>query len=179
MRIGILALQGAVSEHAICLKKLNLNVTLVKEPKDLTNLNGLIMPGGESTTLRKLLKNSNIWEKLKQSNIPIMGTCAGAILIGKSEETNLGKIDMRTNRNYYGRQKDSFEKSINLENKNKFKGIFIRAPAITIIGPNVEPIAWDEEKIVGCREQKHMALTFHPELTDDLTFHKMWVDELL
>ena len=107
-----------------------------------------------------------------------MGTCAGAILMGNSNEESLEKIDIGINRNYYGRQKDSFQKEIDIKDNGKFNGIFIRAPAITNIGENVEPIAWEGNKIVGCIQEKHMALTFHPELTDDLKFHEMWVEKL-
>ena len=178
MKIGILALQGAVSEHAICIKKLGLEKISVRENKDFENIDGLIMPGGESTTLRKLLKNANLWDIITKSDIPIMGTCAGAILLGKSNEGTFEKIDMDINRNYYGRQKDSFEKIITINNKLTFNGIFIRAPAITKIGKNVEPIAWNGNNIVGCKQNRHMALTFHPELTEDLTFHKMWLEGL-
>jgi len=136
------------------------------------------MPGGESTTLRNLLKNSGLWKAISQSSLPIMGTCAGAILIGKCQDETFGKIDMIIDRNYYGRQKDSFEKNIRMENNKIFKGVFIRAPAITSIGNKTKPIAWADDDIVGCIEGKNMALTFHPELTNDLTFHKLWLERL-
>ena len=126
MNIGLLALQGAVSEHKISMRKLGINVIEVKEPKSLKGLNALIMPGGESTTLRKLLKNSGIWDFVKDHELPIMGTCAGAILLGKCENETFGKMDIEINRNYYGRQKDSFERKISLKNGNYFDGIFIR-----------------------------------------------------
>ena len=178
MRIGVLALQGAVSEHELSISKLGFEPILVRNDDDLSNLSGLVMPGGESTTLRKLLKNVGLWEKLDQMNIPIMGTCAGAILIGDCGEENLGKIDMKIDRNYYGRQKESFQKEISVKDGDDFDGVFIRAPAITKIGDNAEAIAWENGQIVGCVEEKNMALTFHPELTDDLTFHKMWLKRL-
>ena len=178
MRIGVLALQGAVSEHELSINKLGFETVLVRNGDDLSDLSGLVMPGGESTTLRKLLKNAGLWERLDQVNIPIMGTCAGAILIGDCGEQNLGKIDMEIDRNYYGRQKESFQKQISVRDGYSFDGVFIRAPAITKIGDKVEAIAWENKQIVGCVEGKHMALTFHPELTDDLTFHKMWLERL-
>ena len=178
MRIGVLALQGAVSEHEISISKLGFKSVSVKNCDDLSDLSGLVMPGGESTTLRKLLKNAGLWKMLNQTNMPIMGTCAGAILIGDCDEENLGKIDMRIDRNYYGRQKESFQKQITVKGNYDFDGVFIRAPAITKIGNNVEAIAWESGQIVGCIEEKNMALTFHPELTDDLTFHKMWLESL-
>ncbi len=178
MMIGVLALQGSVSEHRASMKRLNMNVVDVREPPDMEGLKGLIMPGGESTTLRKLLVNSGLWDTIAKSNVPIMATCAGAILMGKSDDTSFEKMDFKIARNYYGRQKDSFEKNINLGNGRTFKGVFIRAPAIISTGGKTRTIAWDGETVVGCMMDKHMALTFHPELTDDLTFHEMWIEGL-
>ncbi len=178
MNIGLLALQGAVSEHKITMRELGVDVINVREANDLNNLDGLIMPGGESTTLRKLLKNANMWNSIKNSNLPIMGTCAGAILLGKCNDETFRKMDVVIDRNYYGRQKDSFESRITVDGDKEFNGIFIRAPAITSIGENVVPIAHDGKNIVGCIESKHMALTFHPELTDDFRFHKLWLEGL-
>ena len=178
MNIGLLSLQGAVSEHKISMRKLGINVIEVKEPNDLKELNALIMPGGESTTLRKLLKNSGIWDFIENNDLPIMGTCAGAILLGKCENETFGKMDIQIDRNYYGRQKDSFEKKISLKNGKYFNGIFIRAPAITSIGTRITPIAWNGENVVGCTDGKNMALTFHPELTNDVIFHKIWIEGL-
>ena len=178
MKIGLLALQGAVSEHKIAMRELGVEVIDVRETTDLNDLDGLIMPGGESTTLRKLLKNANMWNAIKKSNLPIMGTCAGAILLGKCDDETFRKMNVEIDRNYYGRQKDSFQSKITVKDDKEFNGIFIRAPAITSIGENVVSIAQDGKKIVGCTESKHMALTFHPELTDDFKFHKLWLEGL-
>ena len=178
MKIGLLALQGAVSEHKIAMRILGVEVIDVRETTDLNNLDGLIMPGGESTTLRKLLKNANMWNAIKKSNLPIMGTCAGAILLGKCDDETFRKMNVEIDRNYYGRQKDSFQSKITVKDDKEFNGIFIRAPAITSIGENVVSIAQDGENIVGCTESKHMALTFHPELTNDFRFHKLWLEGL-
>ncbi len=178
MKIGLLALQGAVSEHKIAMRELGVEVIDVRETTDLNNLDGLIMPGGESTTLRKLLKNANMWNAIKKSNLPIMGTCAGAILLGKCDDETFRKMNVEIDRNYYGRQKDSFQSKITVKDDKEFNGIFIRAPAITSIGENVVSIAQDGENIVGCTESKHMALTFHPELTNDFRFHKLWLEGL-
>ena len=178
MKIGLLALQGAVSEHKIAMRELGVEVIDVRETTDLNDLDGLIMPGGESTTLRKLLKNSNMWDAIKKSNLPIMGTCAGAILLGKCDDETFRKMNVEIDRNYYGRQKDSFQSKITVKDDKEFNGIFIRAPAITSIGENVVSIAQDGENIVGCTESKHMALTFHPELTNDFRFHKLWLEGL-
>ena len=178
MRIGLLALQGAVSEHKIAMRELGVEVIDVLETTDLNDLDGLIMPGGESTTLRKLLKNANMWDAIKKSNLPIMGTCAGAILLGKCDDETFRKMNVEIDRNYYGRQKDSFQSKITVKDDKEFNGIFIRAPAITSIGENVVSIAQDGENIVGCTESKYMALTFHPELTNDFRFHKLWLEGL-
>ncbi len=178
MKIGLLALQGAVSEHKIAMRELGVEVIDVRETTDLNDLDGLIMPGGESTTLRKLLKNANMWDAIKKSNLPIMGTCAGAILLGKCDDETFRKMNVEIDRNYYGRQKDSFQSKITVKDDKEFNGIFIRAPAITSIGENVVSIAQDGENIVGCTESKHMALTFHPELTNDFRFHKLWLEGL-
>lgn len=178
MKIGLLALQGAVSEHKIAMRILGVEVIDVRETTDLNDLDGLIMPGGESTTLRKLLKNANMWDAIKKSNLPIMGTCAGAILLGKCDDETFRKMNVEIDRNYYGRQKDSFQSKITVKDDKEFNGIFIRAPAITSIGENVVSIAQDGENIVGCTESKHMALTFHPELTNDFRFHKLWLEGL-
>ena len=178
MNIGLLALQGAVSEHKIIMRQLDINTIEVREREDIEKLDGLIMPGGESTTLRKLLKNSGIWDTIKDSELPIMGTCAGAILLGKCKDETLEKMDIEIDRNYYGRQKDSFETKITLENKSSFDGVFIRAPAIKKIGNDVKPIAWKNKEIVGCISGRNMALTFHPELTNDARFHKIWTEKI-
>ena len=178
MNIGLLALQGAVSEHKIIMRQLDINTIEVREREDIEKLDGLIMPGGESTTLRKLLKNSGMWDTIKDSELPIMGTCAGAILLGKCKDETLEKMDIEIDRNYYGRQKDSFETKITLENERTFDGVFIRAPAIKKIGDDVKPIAWKNEEIVGCTSGRNMALTFHPELTNDARFHKIWTEKI-
>ena len=158
------------------MRELGVEVIDVRETTDLNDLDGLIMPGGESTTLRKLLKNANMWDAIKKSNLPIMGTCAGAILLGKCDDETFRKMNVEIDRNYYGRQKDSFQSKITVKDDKEFNGIFIRAPAITSIGEKVVSIAQDGENIVGCTESKHMALTFHPELTNDFRFHKLWLE---
>jgi len=178
MLIGVLALQGAVSEHCRALNSLNINNKEIRTLDEIKEINGLVMPGGESTTLRKLLINANLWEFIMESNIPIMGTCAGAILLGKSNDETFQKMDFTIDRNYYGRQINSFEENIELDNDLKFRGVFIRAPAITDIG-KTKPIAFCKDRIVGCTDGKHMALTFHPELTENNYFHDLWLRNIL
>tara|TARA_Y100000589_G_scaffold312830_1_gene333570 strand:- start:1034 stop:1570 length:537 start_codon:yes stop_codon:yes gene_type:complete len=177
MLIGVLALQGAVSEHSGTLDSLKISNKEVRNTDDMREIDGLIMPGGESTTLRKLLVNSNLWDFIKESDIPIMGTCAGAILLGKSDDITFEKMDYVINRNFYGRQIDSFEEKLEIRDYPDFRGVFIRAPAITSIG-KTQAIAYCKGNVVGCIEGKNMALTFHPELTGDPYFHKMWIDTL-
>ena len=177
MLIGVLALQGAVSEHCRALNSLNINNKEIRSLNEIKEINGLIMPGGESTTLRKLLINANLWKFIMDSNIPIMGTCAGAILLGKSNDETFQKMDFSIDRNYYGRQINSFEEELKLNNNRKFRGVFIRAPAITDIG-KAKPIAFCKDKIVGCTYGKHMALTFHPELTENNYFHELWLKNI-
>ena len=140
------------------MRELGVEVIDVRETTDLNNLDGLIMPGGESTTLRKLLKNANIWDAIKKSNLPIMGTCAGAILLGKCDDETFRKMNVEIDRNYYGRQKDSFQSKITVKDDEEFNGIFIRAPAITSIGENVVSIAQDGENIVGSVSYTHLTL---------------------
>ena len=174
MLIGVLALQGAVSEHCVALDSLNVSNKKVRNTEDIRVIDGLIMPGGESTTLRKLLVNANLWDFIMKSDMPIMGTCAGAILLGKSDDTTFEKMDYVIDRNFYGRQIDSFEETLEIKDHLDFRGVFIRAPAITNVG-NSKPIAFCKGEVVACTEQKNMALTFHPELTNDTYFHEMWL----
>ena len=175
MLIGVLALQGSVSEHCSVLNSLKIDNKEIRNLSEIKEVDGLIMPGGESTTLRKLLVNAGLWKFIMQSDMPIMGTCAGAILLGKSENETFEKMNFTINRNHYGRQINSFEEILKIENHPNFKGVFIRAPAITDIG-KAKPIAFCKNKIVGCVEGKNMALTFHPELTKDSYFHSMWIN---
>ena len=174
MLIGVLALQGAVSEHCVALDSLNVSNKKVRNTEDIRVIDGLIMPGGESTTLRKLLVNANLWDFIMKSDMPIMGTCAGAILLGKSDDTTFEKMDYVIDRNFYGRQIDSFEETLEIKDNPDFRGVFIRAPAITNVGSS-KPIAFCKGKIVACTDRKNMALTFHPELTNDTYFHEMWL----
>jgi len=177
MLIGVLALQGAVSEHCRALNSLNINNKEIRTLSEIKEIDGLIMPGGESTTLRKLLVNANLWEFIMKCDIPIMGTCAGAILLGKGADKTFQKMNFTIDRNYYGRQINSFEEDIELNNGKKFRGVFIRAPAITNVG-KAKPIAFCKGEIVGCIDGKNMALTFHPELTNDPTFHNIWIKQI-
>lgn len=166
LNIGVLALQGAFIEHIRILKKLHVNSYEVRTKNDLKNSNGLIIPGGESTTMNLLIGEI----KNAMKNLPIFGTCAGAILLAQHEF-----IDMDIERNAYGSQLDSFEDNFDFEGI-EFPGIFIRAPKIKKTGPNVEILARNSKnEIVLVRQNIYLASTFHPELTDDTRIHEYFL----
>jgi len=176
MKVGVLALQGAVSEHCRALAACGARMGEVRTPAELAKMDGLVMPGGESTTLRHLLQNAGLWEPLLAWERPILGTCAGAILLGRGEGGTLGRMAMELDRNAYGRQQESFEGEVELDAGEPFPGIFIRAPAITSTDDGCTPIAWHNGNIVGAVQPPHMALTFHPELTGDRRLHQRWLE---
>lgn len=197
MKIGVLDIQGSVEEHCVALAKCEMEVMRVKKPEDLADLAGLILPGGESTTMGKLLWRFELAEEILRSfeagNLAIWGTCAGCILL-----EGLGLMDIEVERNAYGSQLDSFETevwfggqseggNVNSERRDAslcrdcarlVPSVFIRAPKITGVGREVEILAYRGEEIVACREGKLMATTFHPELTNDLQIHKYFIEEL-
>ncbi len=180
MIVGVLAFQGAVSEHIECTKKamkelgISGDVIPVKTPGELAKCGWLIIPGGESTTINRLMKSSGLFEKIRElgkKNFPIMGTCAGAILLSKlgdeqCEKTGelLGLVDVKISRNAFGRQRESFEAELLVEGVGKFRGIFIRAPLITSVGKGVQVLAKLGEKIVAVRQGNIILTCFHPEL---------------
>lgn len=180
MTIGVLALQGDFDAHSKRLEELGAKAVLVKKPEQLDEIDGLVIPGGESSTFLKLLGEKG-FEKLKEfvRVKPTFGTCAGAILLAKEVENpkqaGLGVLDIRIRRNAYGRQLDS---SIR---EGKFLGepaemVFIRAPKIERVGPGVEVIATEGRDPVAVRQGKIMAATFHPELSEDSRVHKAFLD---
>lgn len=179
MIIGVLALQGAVSEHQEMLKKCQVESRLVKEKNELKGLNGLIIPGGESTAIKKLLVREGMLEPLRemiQQGFPVFGTCAGMVLLAQPESLN--GLDVKVVRNGFGRQKDSFEQSLNIEGLAKpFLGIFIRAPYLSEVSPDVKVIAKTEDnRIVAAQYKKILVTAFHPELTDDPRMHQLFID---
>ncbi|MBU0629015.1 MAG: pyridoxal 5'-phosphate synthase glutaminase subunit PdxT [Nanoarchaeota archaeon] len=183
MKIGVLALQGSVKEHVEALKKCEVDVVLVKLPHDLDEINGLIIPGGESTTIGKLMKEYGLDKAIKfryEQGMPIYGTCAGAILLAKeivgSKQIKLGLMDISVKRNEYGRQVDSFEAELNIFDK-PFRGIFIRAPVISGVHDGCKILSEFEGNPVFIEQKgRLLASTFHPELTKDLRVHKYFVD---
>ncbi len=182
MTIGVLALQGDFDAHRKRLQELGAEVVLVKNPKQLDHIDGLVIPGGESSTFLKLLGEGG-FEKLKQfvHAKPTFGTCAGAILLAKAVENppqaGLGAIDIDIRRNAYGRQINSSIRE-GLFRGSPIEMVFIRAPKIARVGPDVEVLATQGKDPVVLREGKTMVATFHPELTNDARVHSAFLDLL-
>jgi 5'-phosphate synthase pdxT subunit len=180
MKIGVLALQGDFDAHRKRLQELGAEVVLVKKPEQLDEIDGLVIPGGESSTFLKLLGEAG-FEKLREfvRLKPTFGTCAGAILLAKEVEnpsqTGLGAIDISIRRNAYGRQIDSSIRE-GLFRGSPIEMVFIRAPKIERLGPGVEVLATEGNDSVVVRQGRTMAATFHPELTDDPRVHKSFLD---
>jgi len=188
--IGVLALQGDFIEHEAMLNRLNVEARQVRNSRELTGLDGLIVPGGESTTFCRLMQDFNLYEPLEavvRAGVPVWGTCAGMIVLAKHatglEASTLGAIDIEVDRNAYGRQVQSFEADLDVPalGDTPFHGIFIRAPVVTSVGPAVDTLATvvgegsDAETPVAVRQGVIMATSFHPELTDDDRFHRYFV----
>lgn len=187
MKVGILALQGDFREHEMMLKKIGVETALVKLPEHLKSIDRLIIPGGESTTIGKLLSIYNliepICERVKKS-MPIWGTCAGAILMAKRisgglpDQNSLNLMDITARRNAFGSQLDSFETNLNIKQIGAvpLHVVFIRAPVLESPGDDVEILAKTEgNKIVAAKEGKMIATCFHPELTNDTRFHEYFL----
>jgi 5'-phosphate synthase pdxT subunit len=186
LTIGVLALQGAFIEHVKMLQRLGANAREVRLPSDLEGLDGLIVPGGESTTIGKLLVSYDLLaplRKLVDDGFPIYGTCAGTILlardIGGLDQPLLATMDLVVERNAFGRQLQSFETDLDVAGLGDapFRAVFIRAPAITSVGPKVETLAKLENgTIVAARQDSLLVTCFHPELTDDDRFHRAFLE---
>ena len=183
MKIGVLALQGNFKEHIEILKKCNVEAKEIRLPSDLDDCNGLIIPGGESTAIGKLMKKYKLDRKIKNKHnegTPIFGTCAGTILLAKeitgNQQPKLELMDISVERNAYGRQIDSFEADIEINNLGTFKGIFIRAPVIKNIYNGAEVLSEFNGNAVLVKNGNLLAATFHPELTDDLRLHKYFIE---
>lgn len=189
-RFGVLALQGAVPEHIRALEALGVEAVPVKWPEQLSGLRGLILPGGESTTIGDLMAYYGFFSAIQDfaaGGGAVYGTCAGAILMatnivgGKPEQLHLDIIPMTVQRNGFGRQVDSCEVPLSMQalGEKPFHTVFIRAPYITAVGPGVEVLAHFQERIVAVRYGRHMATAFHPELTDDRRVHQLFVETAL
>lgn len=175
-KIGVLALQGAVREHVQAIEAVGAEAVIVKHAEDLAALDGVILPGGESTTMRKLMDRYNLMEPLSaftKSGKPVFGTCAGLILLASKvagqQESHLGLMDAVVERNSFGRQKDSFEVMLQCKGIGEdVPAVFIRAPHIIQVGESVEILAEHEGRIVLARDGQILGCSFHPELTEDL-----------
>ena len=184
MRIGVLALQGAFREHIEALRALGVETIEVRLPEQLEDLDGLIIPGGESTAIGKLAVKYGLQEAIRryaETGKPVYGTCAGMILLSNDvgrEQPLLGIMNVKVERNAFGRQLDSFETGINIPalGKEPFPGIFIRAPRIESIGDGVDVLAELQDGTpVAARQDNMLVTAFHPELTDDLRFHRYFL----
>ena len=187
MNIGILALQGAFLEHQAILKRLGAKTFQIRKPKDLEkDFNGLIIPGGESTAICRLLLELKMFDQVKkkvENGLPVFGTCAGLILLAKRVKNQsvacLGTMDIECMRNAYGRQLGSFKTYSQFEKVDEVPMVFIRAPYITCVGKDVEILAKVDGKIVAARQENQLATAFHPELTDDLTVHRYFLEKVV
>jgi 5'-phosphate synthase pdxT subunit len=174
LRIGVLALQGAFREHARVLRGLGADVVEVRLPEDLAGLDGLVIPGGESTTMTRLAHSYGLDDAIRSFDGAIFGTCAGMILLDRER---LGLIDLRVRRNAFGRQVASFEADLELAGEAEpFRAVFIRAPWIEEAGPEVEILAAVDGHPVLAREGRVLVASFHPELTDDTRIHKRFLE---
>jgi 5'-phosphate synthase pdxT subunit len=187
-KIGVLALQGAFIEHVTVVRKLGIEVREVRLPEELKSLNGLIIPGGESTTILKLMHVFEIFQPLKRMIIggfPVLGTCAGMIClankVSNSQESvldPLGVMDIYVKRNAFGRQVDSFETDLSVPvlGEKPYRAVFIRSPLIQNVGVGVKILAQlPDGTIVAAQQEKLLVTSFHPELTDDLRFHEYFL----
>ena len=183
MRIGVLDLQGAVREHMHALEEAGAEPRSVKRPADLAGLDGIVIPGGESTTIGMLLDEYGLRAPLSDG-IPVMGTCAGMILMGnrlvEGEQPLLGLMDMEVARNAFGRQRESFETDVAVRGLGgePVPAVFIRAPYATRLGAGVELLAELDGRIVAARQGPYLALAFHPELTADRRLHRYFIEEV-
>jgi 5'-phosphate synthase pdxT subunit len=184
--IGVLALQGDFAEHIAALEALGAQCVEIRQPRQLAEINALIIPGGESTTITRLLDIYDLREpirRLGEAGLPIWGTCAGAILLANEaselDRPNLALMDIDVRRNAFGRQVDSFEADLEvpLLGSPAFHAVFIRAPLIERAGPGVDVLArLDDGTIVAALERRLLVTSFHPELTDDRRFHQLIID---
>lgn len=184
MRIGVLALQGAVTEHIVSIEKTGAQGLPIKRIEELAGVEGLIIPGGESTTIGKLMRKYGFIEAIREfagQGKPIFGTCAGMIVLAKQiagdEAGHLELMDITVARNAFGRQRESFECDLEVKGiAEPVRAVFIRAPLIDEVGPDVEVLTLYKDEIVTARQGNLLACSFHPELTDDYRLHQYFAD---
>jgi pyridoxal 5'-phosphate synthase pdxT subunit len=189
VKCGVLALQGAFREHREVLEVLGLHAIDVREPQELDAVDVLLLPGGESTTMSRLLDTSGLRPAIERrlaSGMPVFGTCAGLILLarevvdGRPDQRSFGVLDVRARRNAYGRQAESFEAPLDVDGLGggPFPGVFIRAPGVDAVGPEVEVLASHEGRPVLVRQASVWASSFHPELSHDFRIHQWFLREV-
>ena len=186
MKVGVLALQGAFAAHSECLQSLGCDTVEVRLPGDLESVDALVMPGGESSTMSQLLLSSGLFDVIDKriaDGMPVFGTCAGMILLaseildGRPDQRSFSAIDISVRRNAFGRQIDSFESTISTS-VGEFHGVFIRAPRIERIGPDVEVVGELNGEPVLVRQNKTLAASFHPELAGDARMHQYFLEKI-
>jgi len=191
-RIGVLALQGDVSEHVLAMERAGngkVQVVEVRKSGQIEECQALVLPGGESTTICRQLESSGLIEELKAAALsgkPILATCAGLVLVSQEVEGDsgshvkpLGLMDIKISRNAFGPQRESFEADLQIKGLDKpYRAVFIRAPAIAQVGRNVEVLARVGEAVVAARQKNLLALAFHPELTEDPRIHQIFLKML-
>jgi pyridoxal 5'-phosphate synthase pdxT subunit len=173
-RIGVLAVQGAFREHANVLRRLGADVVEVRLPEQLDGLDGLVIPGGESTAIMRLVNLYGLEGAIRAFQAPVFGTCAGMIVLDRQ---HLGLVDLEVERNAYGRQVASFEAELDLAGDERpLHGVFIRAPRVAELGPAVEVLAEHDGEPVLVRQGRFLLASFHPELTDDTRVHERFLE---
>jgi 5'-phosphate synthase pdxT subunit len=186
-RVGVLSVQGAFTAHGHTLRRLGALPVLIRNPGELEDVAGVVLPGGESTTMSLLTQSNGLWDALHRvisSGVPVLATCAGVILLaqevmdGRPDQRSLALADISVRRNGFGRQVHSFEADLTLPgDTDPFAGVFIRSPVIERVGPDVQVLAClngpDGSTPVLCRDRNMLLSTFHPELTDDLRIHAL------
>ena len=173
MRIGVLAVQGNFREHISAFRRLGVDAVEVRKQEELEGVDGLVIPGGESTAIGRLIRLYGLEEAIRRFQGAVFGTCAGMILLGREQ---LGLVDVELERNAYGRQVASFEADLDLADGGPpLRGVFIRAPRIKRAGPEVEVLAELDGEAVLLRDGRYLVASFHPELTDDLRVHERFL----
>ena len=172
-RVGVLALQGNFREHEAMLRRLGVDAVEVRKPEELAGLDGLVVPGGESTTFMRLMRLYGLDEAIREFQRPVLGTCAGMIVLDRD---HLGLVDLEVDRNAYGRQVASFEADLRLAGEDEpLRGVFIRAPRVRATGEDVEVLAEHEGEPVLVRDGRILVASFHPELTEDTRVHELFL----
>jgi 5'-phosphate synthase pdxT subunit len=189
LHVGVLALQGAFARHVDALRTCGVEASEIRTPEQLASVDALVIPGGESTTMSKLLSSQHLLEPLTarlDDGLPVFGTCAGMILLaneildGRPDQVSFGRIDLAVRRNGYGRQIASFETDLEVVGLDRtFRAVFIRAPKVERVGPDVEVLAEVDDVPVLCRSGPVLVTSFHPELTDDVRLHRLFIETVV